>query len=277
MTECENRQASTQKLSFICPHCDAYTSHTWYDVYGVKLSAKNLPEIIRTHEDATNAAATISAPSNYSKAQSDDWRIQFVAHFRDQIKADIRIADLSEISNKRADSKIERLFASKCFVCDCVSLWIRDNLVYPQSKSAELPHSDMPESIKQDFEEARAILNFSPRAAAAMLRLAVQKLCSHLGQPGKNIDADIVALVRQGLDQRVQKALDSVRVIGNESVHPGTLDLNDDRETAFELFSLVNFIVEDRIGREKRISGIYSKLPPQKRAAIDERDKKSRT
>ena len=88
--------------------------------------------------------------------------------------------------------------------------------------------------------ESRTILDLSPRGAAALLRLCIQKLCKQLGQPGKNINDDIAALVKAGLDPKIQKALDIVRVIGNECVHPGTMDLRDDREIAAKLFVLVN-------------------------------------
>jgi len=34
----------------------------------------------------------------------------------------------------------------------------------------------------------------------------------------------------------ILQSLDIVRVIGNESVHPGVIDLKDDRHTALRLF-----------------------------------------
>ena len=52
----------------------------------------------------------------------------------------------------------------------------------------------------------------------------------HLELKGKNIDDDIGALVKRGLDARIQKALDVVRVVGNNAVHPGQIDLRDDNE-----------------------------------------------
>ena len=106
------------------------------------------------------------------------------------------------------------------------------------------------------------------------LRLALQKLCKHLGEPGKHIDADIASLVRKGLDDRVQQALDAIRVIGNEAVHPGNIDLRADRKSAEMLFHLMNLIVEKMVSEPKHVQSIYDKLPQSKREAIERRDSK---
>jgi hypothetical protein len=63
-----------------------------------------------------------------------------------------------------------------------------------------------------------------------------------------------------------------VRVIGNESVHPGSIDLNDDRETALRLFDLVNAIADQMISHPKKVKEMYGKLPEEKRKAIEARD-----
>jgi hypothetical protein len=116
-------------------------------------------------------------------------------------------------------------------------------------------------------------MSVSPRGAAALLRLAIQKLCAHLGEDGKNINADISALVKKGLDQRIQQALDALRVIGNEAVHPGTMDLNDDPQTVESLFKLFNIIVDRMISEPKHIDSVYELLPADKIAGIEARDK----
>ena len=107
-----------------------------------------------------------------------------------------------------------------------------------------------------------------------MLRLSIQKLCKFLGGKGKNIDDDIAALVKKGLDPRVQQALDVVRVVGNNAVHPGQLDLRDDHATAEKLFGLVNVIAEIMITQPKHIAELYGGLPPGALEAIARRDAK---
>lgn len=136
-----------------------------------------------------------------------------------------------------------------------------------------MPNDDLPDDIKVDFREAQSIVNASPRGSAALLRLCIQKLCKHLGEKGKNINDDIGELVKKGLDSRVQKALDVVRVIGNEAVHPGQIDLKDDLETANKLFVVVNLIADALITQPKMVEGLFNGIPETKRAEIAKRDK----
>lgn len=163
---------------------------------------------------------------------------------------------------------------SKCESCGEPTIWHGETMIYPLHSVAEPPNADLPEDIRADFEEARIIANFSPRGAAALLRLAIQKLCAYLGQSGKNINTDIAALVTSGLPAKVQQALDAVRVIGNDAVHPGTIDLRDDSETVNKLFRLVNFIAHKTITEPREVDEIYNGLPADKLAGIALRDKK---
>ena len=89
--------------------------------------------------------------------------------------------------------------ASVCHYCRKWAFWVDQGMVFPFSSSAPLPNPDMPADLRDDYEEARAILNRSPRGAAALLRLLIQKLCAELGEKGKSIDADIGSLVAKGL------------------------------------------------------------------------------
>jgi hypothetical protein len=133
----------------------------------------------------------------------------------------------------------------------------------------------MPDDVAEDFEEARRVFADSPRSSAALLRLAVQKLCIHMGLPGKNLNDDIGQLVRRGLPERTQKALDVVRVIGNNQVHPGNIDVRDNPEVATTLFNLVNLIVESLITMPKRVNAVFDSLPDGAKDQIAQRDGKT--
>jgi hypothetical protein len=65
-----------------------------------------------------------------------------------------------------------------------------------------------------------------------------------------------------------------VRVIVNEAVHPGVIDLNDDKDTAAQLFTLVNSIADQMISHPKAVKEMYGKLPEAKRKAIEQRNGK---
>lgn len=180
--------------------------------------------------------------------------------------------DLLWRSTEDQEEALSGWAACICQSCKQISLWSESQLVYPSRGAVRPPHTDMPEDLKRDYEEAAAIVMRSPRGAAALLRLCVQKLCVHLGKDGSNLNSAIAKLVQEGLHPHVQMALDILRVVGNECVHPGTMDLKDDLKTAISLFDIINFLVDDRISRPKQLEELYQKLPHPKREAIVKRD-----
>jgi hypothetical protein len=169
---------------------------------------------------------------------------------------------------------VANLHLSQCIACRDVTIWVGRGIVYPPSRQGPAPNADLPTDVSADYQEARSIFQLSPRGAAGLLRLAIQKLCKAVGESGENINADIAAMVKKGLSVRVQQALDYVRVIGNEAVHPGTIDLRDTPETAETLFGLVNLIAEKMISEPKHVEALYKSLPADKLAGIENRDKK---
>ena len=69
--------------------------------------------------------------------------------------------------------------------------------------------------------------------------------------------------------------MDVLRVIGNNAVHPGQIDLKDDKAVAMKLFQLLNLIVERRISVPKQIDELFEGLPPGAKDAIERRDGKT--
>ena len=160
-----------------------------------------------------------------------------------------------------------------CDHCDKNTIWVESTMFYPNNGNAPFPNPEMPESVLKLYMEASAIHTKSPRGAAALLRLSIQVLAKELGEEGKNINKDIGNLVKKGLPEIVQQSLDIVRVTGNDAVHPGQID-TDNQETVGQLFDLVNIIIEYMIALPKKVSGIYTGLPKDKMKGINDRDGK---
>lgn len=167
----------------------------------------------------------------------------------------------------------EHVIIATCLSCNGKTIWINDNYVYPDIVSEEA-NPDMPDSVKQLYIEAGLIYNKSPRAACALLRLAIDRLCNELGETDRDINKNIGALVRKGLPKYVQQALDVVRVVGNKAVHPGQISFDvDDTETAKMLMHLLNIIVERMISEPNEINSLYQDLPESVKESIEKRDK----
>lgn len=255
---------SISETAFCCPHCGAYTSQIWHS-----LSAEELGR--------DNPVPIFPRLGAYEQIKRDD-RIDEKqrTYYLDWYKASMSrlVKEIESISSSYHSNSIIKLHISKCYNCSEYSVWVYDSLVFPRFNISLQPNDDLPSDIKSDFLEAQQIFEHSPRGAAALLRLCVQKICIHLGEKGKNIDADIGELVKKGLSPLIQKSLDIVRVIGNSSVHPGYIDLNDDKETCMTLFKLVNSIAEQMITHPKVVEQLYTSLPIEKREAIERRDVK---
>lgn len=236
------QEPNLYESAFNCPHCGAYAKQDWY--YGVGKRAY-LSELESLMGDYSSTNANLNQKP----------RLDF--------------------ARDRKGHQISNLNLATCAHCEEMTIWEGPNCIYPRPRPVEAPNSDMPLPVKAEYEEAASILHASPRGATALLRLALEKLCAELGHTGK-INNSIGALVKEGLDPRIQRALDALRVIGNEAVHPGKLDIDDDKETARKLFTLLNLIVERMISHDKHIDSLYGMLTPDQLEGIENRDKDSK-
>lgn len=167
------------------------------------------------------------------------------------------------------------LEVSRCAHCHKYSIWLEEALLYPASIPVPQPHKDMPSEVSELYNESAQVLFISPRAAAALLRLALQKLLEKTGGKGKNINSDIEFLVRSGkVTTNTQRALDVLRVLGNNAVHPGEINLNEDPEHVKAMFAFMNYVVDGLISQEKQINKLFESLPDRQRNSIKKRDKK---
>lgn len=256
---------SISATAFDCPHCSAFTTQRWYKLCADPISEK---ERVPSFPDAASREHIAKA------TELEPERKERLLRWVDRILAGLVLLDRNQ-KGSYVYNDVGNLHLSECYNCKKIAVWVHDNLAFPAQRAGVLPNTDLPTELLADFEEARAIVGSSPRGAAALMRLVVQKLCAHLGEKGKNIDDDIASLVSKGLNPLVQKALDVVRVIGNEAVHPGTIDIKDDRDTVLRLFGLVNAIADQMITHPKAVKEMYDQLPAGKLAAIDARNEKA--
>lgn len=249
---------STELTAFNCPHCGVLTSQFWSKAFARSMNDPKTPSFW-SPEDAEKFNPKIDDKQEVEKLKA--WAKKASGGY-----------PFYEHSNDYSQRLAFNIHFSNCFECEKLSVWIYDRLVWPLESVAPEANADLPDDVRADYDEAGLVLNTSPRSAAALLRQAVQRLCKFLGEKGKNIDEDIASLVAKGLDLRVQKALDVVRVIGNNAVHPGQIDLRDDHATAQKLFSLVNIIADIMISQPKHIDAMFEDLPEGARRAIERRD-----
>lgn len=256
------------KTSFDCPHCGSFTSQQWYELRAESYDDEDarVPFVPTKEEELFHSSR--NDITEISKRELLEW-----------VKLMLKEKPFLEPKDSTLYNfpSVQNCFISKCFNCKEMSVWVHDKIVYPNIRINVRPNTDLSAVIQKLFNEARDIVDISPRGSAAILRLCVQHLCKDLGESGKNIDKDISSLVSKGLNPMVQKSLDIVRVIGNEAVHPGEIDLDDNREVSIHLFGLINLICDQMITHPKQVNEMYNGLPGGKLEGIEKRNIRATT
>ncbi|WP_268914004.1 DUF4145 domain-containing protein [Lentilactobacillus sp. SPB1-3] len=156
---------------------------------------------------------------------------------------------------------------------------IKEQVIFPKVYNSTIPSpsNDMPEDAKDTYNEAVSIIDLSPRASAALARLATQQLIDNIVPGNGNLNDKIGKLVQNGLPEEVQRMLDSLRVIGNNSVHPGQIDFTDKEDAlniAKSLLIMLNTITSRLITEQKELDKIYDMIPDGAKKSIVHRDNK---
>ncbi len=167
----------------------------------------------------------------------------------------------------KLDAKIDNHYirmpdfrVSRCIHCLGFCIWKDGAPIYPVTSQVPFPNPDLPEDVIVDFNEARAIINHSPRTATLILRVCLAGLCRHLGESGEDIDADIASLVGKGLNPKIQQNLELVRAVGPDRVTPGVIDNRDNFSTAIQLSQLINIIANALITQPKLLDDLNIKI-----------------
>ncbi len=234
---------------FQCPHCNTVATQTWFSANVVGSRAMEILDHLYF---------------DYRERTSDHCQ-RCIVVFRESIGDRIKINFCRLVP--------EDFSMATCLSCGKFTLWVNEEIVYPKIIALPPPNDDLNEDIKALYLEASSILLDSPKGAAALLRLALQKLLVQVGKGGKNINNDIKELVSEGLRPEIQKALDLLRVIGNNAVHPGQINLKDNPHIAQKLFNILNFIAEELITKPKEVEKLFADvIPTETQDHIKQRD-----
>ena len=180
----QNMEPQLGAESFSCPHCNAVAHQDWYSLF---LKPENATEVV---------VLTLEALMLAKGSESD----QFVQRLKDNV-----LAYEYQEHPRNLKVKLLNLHVSRCYNCKGFTVWVRDRLVFPikgiepldiieadfrqveedvQELEDNVPESDEHvqasveevEEASEDFEEAAAILNKSPRGAAALIRICIQNM-----------------------------------------------------------------------------------------------------
>ena len=156
---------------------------------------------------------------------------------------------------------LQEFECATCHSCDYISIWVNKNMVYPLGGTAPAPDPDMPDKIKEIFEEARKISSISPRASLGLLRLCVEMLAEELGEKNGSLHTKIENLAKN-FPRDVKEALEVTRITGNNALHGGQISIDDDDHNMAQLlFEIVNIIVHRMISEPKQIAKAAEKAP----------------
>ncbi|MED1557540.1 DUF4145 domain-containing protein [Bacillus paramycoides] len=225
---------------FDCPHCKSKTRHAWYVALG--------------REDRT---PFIAGSANFYKDRLEMKNSSLR-------ESDPKFLGVPEDEKYLVFAPNEwHVDISVCTICSSYLIWKNNKVIYPNCHTIEEPCADMPEGVKKLYNEAREIVNISPKSACALLRLAVEKLLIEglRCNPRNSVNDNIKFLQQEGkLSDPIDKALHAVRLVGNAAVHAGRINLDDKPEYAYILFGLLNYIVDDLISRPARAEAFMRTL-----------------
>ena len=241
------------QVAFTCPHCDVLARQFWFSVHADPLKSDEKP-IVATAE--TVKTLTFGDIEEAERDRKLKWAEQMA-----------RGCPFLEVHREFRNRDVQNVSISYCFNCNEMCLWVYDQLVWPRRIADPEPKLHVPLNVRRECEEAGQTLEASPRGAAALLRLAIEKLCKELGMSDDGLKGDIALFVREDIDARVQKVLDAARIIENNAVRPSPIGPGDDRATAETLSGLVNLICEKMIMEPRHLQAMYTKLREDAQAA----------
>ena len=79
-----------------------------------------------------------------------------------------------------------------------------------------------------------------------------------------------------GVEPETQRALDILRVFGNNGTHPGKIKLDEDPGLVHKMYGLMNYITDRLITQKNQINELFEGLPEGIKDQIKLRDSKNK-
>jgi len=235
------------KRSFTCPRCGVVARQEWHLLL----------------YDPENRINEISKQAHAILAR----RILTIQGYSYSVDEKF-LTQVSELPShlKRVNELNNRLDIAFCHHCDGFTLWLGDAMIYPLVGGAPPPHEEMPPQIRELYEEARGVLPASPRASAALLRVALEGLLEEAGyKQGRLADRLQKAYEDRKLSASTYDVAEALRYAGNAAAHyePWKIDPSqgeEDREMVYYLFDFVNKVTEELVAEPRRVEEMARKI-----------------
>jgi hypothetical protein len=228
------------KQSFTCPRCGVLAQQKWYRLL---YDPKGWIAQISQQAHAMSMAGRYSLDDEFLTKLSE-----LPLHLRPVIESQ------------------NHLSIAFCQHCGGFTLWLGDAMIYPQVGGAPPPHEEMPPRIRELYEEARGVLPASPRASAALLRVALEGLLEEAGyRQGRLADRLEKAREDGNLSASTYKLAETLRYAGNAAAHyePWKIDPSlgeEDRKMVYSLFDFVNEVTDELIAKPRRLEEMARKI-----------------
>lgn len=210
--------------SFKCLCCHITTTHSWND-HVVALSSEHINYLEGSnHHEKANVIKYVRGESHINHIVLDD------------------------------------VYVTICDHCHKPTIWLNDNQtlkpVLPSDNQYPSASDKMPQKVKDLYNQAGSIADKSPRAANAMLRSAIEELMYIIMKTQGDLN-DMIdrAYNKNIITTHIKKSLHSIRLLGNNALHPNQIRIEDDVDTN-DIFNIINHIVDVTIHHQEVIENI---------------------
>jgi hypothetical protein len=107
----------------------------------------------------------------------------------------------------------------RCTSCHEIIVFLNNKMIFPLGTLRQKCPKEVPEELKNDYEEACLVESLSKKASAALARRCLQNLLRFQKITGKNLNEEIDLAIKT-LPPYLAESIDAIRQIGNYAAHP---------------------------------------------------------